>query len=107
MTQTSLPSISTSADSPPEKLTFEEYRFYQDNTDILYELFRGKLIPMPTPTALHAEICKFLAYQFQCHFAAADFNLLAVSIIGVRTEVDSSRITRKQYLSAGGGGSRI
>jgi hypothetical protein len=65
--------VSTS--SIPKKLTFEEYLFYQDNTDIRYELYRGKLIPMatPTPTALHTDICKYLIHQFQRHFATLDF----------------------------------
>jgi Uma2 family endonuclease len=84
--------VSTS--SIPKKLTFEEYLFYQDNTDIRYELYRGKLIPMatPTPTALHTDICKYLIHQFQRHFATFNLSLVAVSDVGVRTEDDASRI---------------
>ncbi|MBR8826754.1 MAG: Uma2 family endonuclease [Gomphosphaeria aponina SAG 52.96 = DSM 107014] len=92
MTQTSSPVTSPPPTSPSEKFTFEEYLFYQDNSDTRYELFRGKLIPMPTPTALHTDICKFLVYQFQRHFARANLSLVAVKNVGVRTEIDSSRI---------------
>jgi Uma2 family endonuclease len=73
-------------------LTFEEYRFYQGEPDVLYELFRGKLIPMPTPTALHTRICDFIVYQLRRYFAAENLPLIATTTTGVRTEVDSSRI---------------
>ena len=73
-------------------LTFEEYKFYQSNDDILYELFKGKLIPMPTPTALHTNICHFLVHQWRGFFASQNINLMAITTVGVRTEKDSSRI---------------
>jgi Uma2 family endonuclease len=73
-------------------LTFEEYRFYQGEPDVLYELFRGHLIPMATPTVLHTSICNFLVYQFQRYFATANLSLVATTSTGVRTEEDSSRI---------------
>ena len=73
-------------------LTFEEYRFYQGDPDVRYELFRGQLIPMATPTGLHIRICNFLVYQFQRYFATANLSLVATTSIGVRTEEDSSRI---------------
>jgi Uma2 family endonuclease len=76
-----------------QKLTFEEYRFYEDDSGMMYELFRGHLIPMPTPNALHADICKFLVYQFQQLFARENLPLVAyMAAVGVRTEIDSSRI---------------
>jgi Uma2 family endonuclease len=78
--------------APTETLTFEEYRFYQGEPDVLYELFRGHLIPMATPTALHISIREFLVYQFQRYFVSLDLNLVAKTSVGVRTEVDSSRI---------------
>lgn len=78
--------------APEKTLTFEEYRFYQGEPDVLYELFRGHLIPMATPTFLHISICEFLVYQFQRYFASANLNLVAKTSVGVRTEVDSSRI---------------
>ncbi|MEB3179947.1 MAG: Uma2 family endonuclease [Nostocaceae cyanobacterium] len=73
-------------------LTFEEYRLYQGEADVLYELFRGKLIPMATPTALHTRICDFIVYQLRRYFAAENLPLIATTTTGVRTEVDSSRI---------------
>jgi Uma2 family endonuclease len=78
--------------APTETLTFEEYRFYQGEPDVLYELFRGHLKPMATPTALHTRICDFLVYQLKFYFASQNFSLIAISPVGVRTEVDSSRI---------------
>lgn len=73
-------------------LTFEEYLFYQPESDIRYELFRGHLIPMATPTILHTSICQFLVYQFQRYFASQNLSLVVTSNVGVRTEEDSSRI---------------
>lgn len=73
-------------------LTFEEYRFYQGEPDVLYELFRGHLIPMATPTVLHTSICQFLVYQFQRYFATKNLSLVVATTVGVRTEEDSSRI---------------
>lgn len=73
-------------------LTFEEYRFFQGEPDVRYELFRGQLIPMATPTALHIRICNFLVYQFQRYFVTTNLSLVATTSIGVRTEEDSSRI---------------
>ncbi len=73
-------------------LTFEEYRFYQGEPDVLYELFRGNLIPMATPTVLHISICQFLVYHFQRYFAIKNLSLVVATTVGVRTEEDSSRI---------------
>src|SRR3712207_6200722 len=78
--------------APTETLTFEQYRFYQGEPDVLYELFRGHLIPMATPTALHTRICDFLVYQLKFYFASQNFSLIAISPVGVRTEIDTSRI---------------
>lgn len=75
-----------------KRLTFEEYRFYQDNTDIQYELYRGQLIPMPTATVLHMEICRFLVHVLGRYVAEHGLDLVVVSGVGVRTEEDSSRI---------------
>jgi Uma2 family endonuclease len=78
--------------APERTLTFEEYRFYQGEPDVLYELFRGHLIPMATPTALHTRICDYLVYQLKFYFASRNFPLIAITPVGVRTELDSSRI---------------
>lgn len=84
--------MSQSTTPTSANLTFEEYRFYHGEPDVLYELFRGHLIPMATPTALHTRICNFLVYQLQHYFASANLSLVATSSTGVRTEEDSSRI---------------
>jgi Uma2 family endonuclease len=77
---------------PTQTLTFQEYLFYQGEPDLMYELFRGRLIPMPTPTAMHSSICTFLVYQLQEYIAAQNLDLVAISVVGVRTEEDSARI---------------
>jgi Uma2 family endonuclease len=77
MQGTSKPNSLTETASVPNLLTFEEYLFYQDNTDTCYELYRGKLIPMATATVLHTDICKYLIYQFQRHFASTNLVLVA------------------------------
>ncbi len=51
-------------------LTFLEYLEYVPESDVRYELVRGKLIPMPASTHLHTNICKFLVYKLQRYFAA-------------------------------------
>jgi Uma2 family endonuclease len=77
---------------PTQTLTFQEYLFYQGEPDVMYELFRGRLISMPTPTAIHSSICTFLVYQLQEYITAQNLDLVAISVVGVRTEEDSARI---------------
>jgi len=86
------PASDQSSTQPTKILTFQEYLFYQGEPDVVYELFRGRLIPMPTPTALHSSICTFLVYQLQAYIAAQNLDLVAITVVGVRTETDSSRI---------------
>ena len=78
--------------APAKTMTFEEYRFYQGEPNVLYELFRGHLIPMATPTSLHTRICKFIASILRRHFVSQNLALIAIDLTGVRTEADSSRI---------------
>jgi Uma2 family endonuclease len=75
-----------------QKLTFEEYLNYQGESGVCYELYRGHLIEMPTPTAIHIKICEFLVYQFRRFFTAHNLPLVAVVTTAVRTEEDSSRV---------------
>jgi Uma2 family endonuclease len=75
-----------------QKLTFEEYLNYQGESGVCYELYRGNLIEMPTPTAIHIKICEFLVYQFRRFFAAHNLRLVAIVTTAVRTEENSSRI---------------
>ncbi|MCU0545316.1 MAG: Uma2 family endonuclease [Oscillatoriaceae cyanobacterium Prado104] len=75
-----------------QKLTWEEYLNYQGESGVCYELYRGQLIEMPTPTALHIKICEFLVYQFRRFFAANNLQLVAVVTTAVRTEENSARV---------------
>ena len=47
-----------------QKLTFNEYLNYQDNTDNRYELVEGELIPMSLGTGKHGSIAKRLERFF-------------------------------------------
>lgn len=73
-------------------LTFEEYRFYEGELDVQYELYKGKLIPMPIATVLHTKICEYLVYKLQRYVATHNLDLVVKRGLGVRTEENSSRI---------------
>ncbi len=73
-------------------LTFEEYRVYQGDPDVQYELYKGKLIPMPTATILHIKICEYLVYKIQRYLAAHNLDLVVKTGLGVRTDENKSRI---------------
>lgn len=75
-----------------QQLTFKEYLDYQGESGVCYELYRGHLIEMPTPTAIHIKIIEYLVYQFRCFFAAHNLPLVAVVTTAVRTEENSSRV---------------
>ncbi|MEG4304512.1 Uma2 family endonuclease [Microcoleus sp. D3_18a_C4] len=75
-----------------QKLTFEEYLNYQGESGVCYELYRGNLIEMPTPTAIHIKICEFLVYQFRRFFAAHNLPIVAIVTAAVRTEENSCRV---------------
>ncbi len=75
-----------------QKLTFEEYLDYQGESGVCYELYRGNLIEIPTPTGINIKICQFLVYQFRRFFAAHNLPLVAVVTTAVRTEENSSRV---------------
>ncbi|MEG3898184.1 MULTISPECIES: Uma2 family endonuclease [unclassified Microcoleus] len=73
-------------------LTFEEYRFYEGELDVQYELYKGKLIPMPIATVLHIKICEYLVYKLQRYVVTHNLDLVVKRGLGVRTEENSSRI---------------
>ena len=75
-----------------QQLTFQEYLDYQGESGVCYELYRGHIIEMPTPTAIHIKIIEFLVYQFRRFFAAHNLPLVAVVTTAVRTEENSSRV---------------
>jgi Uma2 family endonuclease len=73
-------------------LTFEEYRVYQGEPDVKYELYKGKLIPMATATALHTSICEYFVYKLQRYLAEHNLDLVVKTSVGVRTEEATSCI---------------
>ena len=73
-------------------LTFEEYRVYQGDPDVQYELYKGKLIPMATASALHTSICEYLVYKLQRYLAEHNLDLVVKTSVGVRTEDATSCI---------------
>ena len=75
-----------------QQLTFKEYLDYQGESGVCYELYRGHIIEMPIPTAIHIKIIEYLVYQFRCFFAAHNLPLVAVVTTAVRTEENSSRV---------------
>jgi Uma2 family endonuclease len=92
MSQSVVPAVAeTKLDTSPT-LTFEEYRVYQGESDVKYELYKGKLIAMPTATVLHIKICEYLVYQLQRYLAAHNLDLVVKTGLGVRTDEDKSRI---------------
>ncbi|MBC6423522.1 MAG: Uma2 family endonuclease [Hormoscilla sp. SP12CHS1] len=73
-------------------LSFAEYLEYSGKPGVLYELYRGQLIEMPTPTGLHNLICKYLTVEFLRYLVSENLNLVAIDLTGVRTEDKTSRI---------------
>ncbi len=73
-------------------LTFQEYLEYEGEPDVLYELVRGKIVPMGATTLKHAKICEFLVYKLQRYFADQNLSMVAKTTVGVRTDDNTSRI---------------
>ena len=92
MSQSIAPVLEEKQTDTSPTLTFEEYRVYQSNDDVQYELYKGKLIPMPTATVLHIKICEYLVYQLQRYLAAHNLDLVVKTGLGVRTDENKSRI---------------
>jgi len=73
--------------------TFEEYLEYHDDTDRKYELVNGELIPMPTPSGLHADIMVFLFKQLDKEIERLSLDWkVRPGNVGVRTAYNKSRI---------------
>ena len=92
MSQSVVPAVEQKQLDTSPTLTFEEYRFYQGESDVKYELYKGKLIPMPTATVLHIKICEYLVYQLQRYLAEHNLDLVVKTGLGVRTDEDKSLI---------------
>jgi Uma2 family endonuclease len=92
MSQSIAPVLSEKQTDTSPTLTFEEYRVYQGDPDVQYELYKGKLIPMPTATILHIKICEYLVYKLQRYLADRNLDLVVKTSLGVRTDENKSRI---------------
>ncbi|MBO1348721.1 MAG: Uma2 family endonuclease [Hormoscilla sp. GUM202] len=96
MTQAVVSATEVAIKEPQEQehlLTFQEYLDYEVQPGVLYELVKGKLIPMGASTHNHTNIGKFLVHKFQRYFAAKNLDLAVEGLAtGVRTEENSSRI---------------
>jgi Uma2 family endonuclease len=92
MSQSVAPSLAENQVDNSPALTFEQYKVYQSQDDVKYELYKGKLIPMATASALHTSICEYLVYKLQRYLAENNLNLVVKTSVGVRTEEATSRI---------------
>jgi Uma2 family endonuclease len=92
MSQSIVPAVEEKQLDTSPTLTFEEYKAYQSKDDVKYELYKGKLIPMATASALHTSICEFWVYKLQRYLAEHNLDLVVKTSVGVRTEEATSRI---------------
>ena len=92
MSQSVVPAVAAKKLDTSPTLTFEEYKVYQSDDDVQYELYRGKLIPMATASALHTSICEYWVYKLQRYLADNNLELVVKTSVGVRTEEATSRI---------------
>jgi len=92
MSQSIVPAVEEKQLDTSPTLTFEEYRVYQSKDDVKYELYKGKLIPRATASALHTSICEFWVYKLQRYLAEHNLDLVVKTSVGVRTEEATSRI---------------
>lgn len=92
MSQSIAPVLEEKQTDTSPTLTFEEYRVYQGDPDVKYELYKGKLIPMATASALHTSICEYWVYKLQRYLAEHNLDLVVKTSVGVRTEDATSRI---------------
>lgn len=92
MSQSVVPAVEEKVPDTSGTLTFEEYKVYQSNDDVKYELYKGKLIPVATASALHTSICEFWVYKLQRYLAEHNLDLVVKTSVGVRTEDATSRI---------------
>lgn len=72
--------------------TFEEYLLYNDGGDRSYEWEDGALLIVNPPSLNHALIIRFLINQFEAEIARLMQPWLTLSMVGVRTAINRSRI---------------
>ena len=76
-----------------EKISFQEYKSYDDGTNNRYELVDGNLTEVPPASFLHSDIIDLIADCFKA--IAREYNLdikIKTGDVGVRTGMNSSRI---------------
>jgi Uma2 family endonuclease len=68
------------------RLTFEDYLNYHDETDSRYELVDGVLVPMSLGTGKHGSIIRCLTNRLDAAIAVMGANWIALpSLVGVRS----------------------
>ena len=78
-----------------QKLTFNEYLNYQDNTDNRYELVEGELIPMSLGTGKHGAIAKRLERFFDDEITRLELTWIAQRFsVGLRSRSGAARSPR-------------
>ena len=81
--------------TPTKKVSFEEYKSYDDGTNKRYELVNGQLIEMPPASFLPIQILS-IHFIADCFKAIATQYKLDIKVktgdVGVRTGMNSSRI---------------
>lgn len=88
-----------------QKLTFEEYLAYSNDTDARYELVDGELVPISLGTGKHGDIAEFLHEQFRDQIQQKNLPWTCKQMtVGVRSlrgrNWDTSRIPDVTVLSA-------
>lgn len=69
-----------------QRLTFEAYLAYNDDTDTRYELVDGELCPMSLGTGKHTAIIRFLSKYLEQQPEALQQNWVAIpAMVGVRS----------------------
>lgn len=76
-----------------QRLTFEEYLVYDDDSDSHYELLDGWLVQMNPPTIEHFLITKFLEQRLDAEIQHLSLPWLTFREAGVRTGYSKSRLT--------------
>ncbi|MBW4527868.1 MAG: Uma2 family endonuclease [Phormidium tanganyikae FI6-MK23] len=75
-----------------KKLTFKEYLDFCETSQERYELVRGELQLMTSPTWLHFLIAKFLERAFETEIAELQHSWIVVQGAGQQTTSDTSRL---------------
>jgi Uma2 family endonuclease len=73
-------------------MSFEDYLYYDDQTDNRYELIDGELALMPPPILLHILIADFLADLFKQEAKRLQLDWYCLKEVGVRTGFRKSRL---------------